>query len=52
MTMAKTIVSAFVLLFAVARTFIAFLATGYYGYVTPMNLMAAGGYEPQSFRFA
>ena len=35
-----------------ARTFIAFLATGYYGYVTPMNLMAAGGYEPQSFRFA
>ena len=35
-----------------ARTFIAYLATGYYGYVTPMNLMAAGGYEAQSHRFA
>lgn len=35
-----------------ARTFIAYLATGYTGYVTPMNLMAAGGYEAQSHRFA
>ena len=35
-----------------ARTYIAYLATGYYGYITPMNLMAAGGYEPQSHRFA
>ena len=35
-----------------ARTFIAYLATGYIGYVTPMNLMAAGGYEAQSHRFA
>ena len=35
-----------------ARTFIAYLATGYCGYVTPMNLMAAGGYEAQSHRFA
>ena len=35
-----------------ARTFIASLATGYIGYVTPMNMMAAGGYEAQSHRFA
>ena len=35
-----------------ARTFIAYVATGYTGYVTPMNLMAAGGYEAQSHRFA
>ena len=35
-----------------ARTFIAYLATGYIGYVTPLNLMAAGGYEAQSHRFA
>ncbi len=35
-----------------ARTFIAYLATGYIGYVTPMNLLAAGGYEAQSHRFA
>lgn len=35
-----------------ARTFIAYLATGYIGYVTPVNLMAAGGYEAQSHRFA
>ena len=27
-------------------------ATGYIGYVTQMNLMAAGGYEAQSHRFA
>ena len=35
-----------------ARTYIAFLATGYHGYITPANLMAAGGYEPHSHRFA
>ena len=35
-----------------ARTFVAYLATGYIGYVTPVNLMAAGGYESQSHRFA
>ena len=35
-----------------ARTFIAYLATGYHGYMTPMNLMAAGGYEAQSHRYA
>ncbi|MBR6586816.1 MAG: hypothetical protein IKK82_05270, partial [Kiritimatiellae bacterium] len=35
-----------------ARTFPAYLATGYIGYVTPVNLMAAGGYESQSHRFA
>lgn len=35
-----------------ARTFVAYLATGYIGYVTPINLMAAGGYESQSQRFA
>ena len=35
-----------------ARTYIAYLATGYCGYLTPANLMAAGGYEAQSQRFA
>ncbi len=35
-----------------ARTFPAYLATGYIGYVTPVNLMAAGGYESQSHCFA
>jgi len=31
-----------------ARTFIAYLATGYYGYIVPANLMAAGGYEARN----
>ncbi|MBQ3341231.1 MAG: hypothetical protein IJG84_05005 [Kiritimatiellae bacterium] len=35
-----------------ARTYIAYLATGYCGYIVPPNLMAAGGYEAQSQRFA
>ena len=34
-----------------ARTYIAYLATGYCGYLTPANLMVAGGYEAQSQRF-
>ena len=34
------------------RTFVAYCATGYEGYISPPNLMAAGGYEPQSQRFA
>lgn len=34
------------------RTFIAYCATGYEGYISPPNMMAAGGYEPQSQRFA
>ena len=33
-----------------ARTFIAYLATGYYGYIVPANLMAAGGYEARNQR--
>ena len=33
------------------RTFIAYCATGYFGYISPGNLVAAGGYEPQSQRF-
>ena len=35
-----------------ARTYIAYLATGYSGYIVPANLRAAGGYESQSQRFA
>ena len=35
-----------------ARTFVAYCATGYYGYIVPLNLMAAGGYEAHSHRFA
>lgn len=35
-----------------AHTYIAYLATGYCGYIVPANLMAAGGYESQSHRFA
>lgn len=34
------------------RTFVAYCATGYDGYISPPNMMAAGGYEPQSQRFA
>jgi len=34
-----------------AHACIAYLATGYLGYMTPLNLMAAGGYEAQSHRF-
>ena len=34
------------------RTFVAYCATGYEGYISPPNMMAAGGYEPQSQRFA
>ena len=33
------------------RTFIAYCSTGYFGYISPRNLVAAGGYEPQSQRF-
>lgn len=33
------------------RTFIAYCATDYLGYVSPENLVAAGGYEPQTQRF-
>ena len=35
-----------------ARTFVAYCATGYFGYICPANLQAAGGYEPQDMRFA
>ena len=34
-----------------ARTYIAYVATGYRGYIVPPNLRAAGGYEAQSQRF-
>lgn len=34
------------------RTFIAYCATDYFGYISPRNFVAAGGYEPQSQRFA
>jgi len=34
------------------RTFLAYGATGTRGYVSPENLMAAGGYEPQYQQFA
>ena len=33
------------------RTFIAYCATGYFGYISPGNFVAAGGYEPKSQRF-
>ena len=35
-----------------ARTFVAYCATGFFGYICPANLQAAGGYEPQDMRFA
>jgi len=34
------------------RTFIAYCATGYYGYISPANFVAAGGYEGRHQRFA
>ena len=34
------------------RTFIAYCATGYFGYISTLNQIAAGGYEPQSQHFA
>ena len=34
-----------------AHACIAYLATGYLGYMTPLNLMAAGGYEAQTQRY-
>lgn len=33
------------------RTFIAYCATDYMGYISPASFLAAGGYEPQSQRF-
>ena len=34
------------------RTFIAYCATDYFGYMSTANQIAAGGYEPQSQRYA
>lgn len=34
------------------RTFIAYCATGYFGYISPPNFVAAGGYEGKHQRFA
>ena len=34
------------------RTFVAYCATGYYGYISPANFVAAGGYEGRLQRFA
>ena len=34
------------------RTFIAYCATDYFGYISTLNQVAAGGYEPQSQHFA
>jgi len=34
------------------RTFIAYCATDYFGYMSTANQVAAGGYEPQSQRYA
>ena len=34
------------------RTFIAYCATDYFGYISTLNQVAAGGYEPQDQRFA
>ena len=34
------------------RTFIAYCATDYFGYMSPANMVAAGGYEPQSQKYA
>ena len=34
------------------RTFIAYCATDYFGYISTLNQVAAGGYEPQSQYFA
>ena len=34
------------------RTFIAYCSTDYFGYMSPANMIAAGGYEPQSQRYA
>ena len=34
------------------RTFIAYCATDYFGYISTLNQIAAGGYEPQSQHFA
>ena len=32
------------------RTFVAYCSTGYWGYICPANLVAAGGYEPMEQR--
>jgi len=34
------------------RTFIAYCATDYFGYISTLNQVAAGGYEPQTQHFA
>ncbi len=34
------------------RTFIAYCSTDYFGYMSPANMVAAGGYEPQNQRYA
>ena len=34
------------------RTFIAYCATDYFGYISTLNQVAAGGYEPQAQHFA
>ena len=34
------------------RTFVAYCATGYFGYIAPPNFVAAGGYEGKHQRFA
>ena len=34
------------------RTFIAYCSTGYYGYISPANFVAAGGYEGRFQKFA
>ena len=34
------------------RTFIAYCATDYFGYISTLNQIAAGGYEPQTQHFA
>ena len=34
------------------RTFIAYCATDYFGYISTLNQIAAGGYEPQAQYFA
>lgn len=34
------------------RTFVAYCSTGYYGYISPANFVAAGGYEGRFQKFA
>ena len=34
------------------RTFIAYCSTDYFGYMSPANMIAAGGYEPQTQRYS